>query len=276
MGSREKHDRREVRPLEHRRLTALEMGGRFYHHLPDHYNLLTSILQGFALANGGLAIWYWIQHYPEQGNVNPLLALYLLTSILAVLQIYLATTIGMVFASWSPTWLDTGPIFIVGLLEFLMFSVLQSGDTQLSTVVWFGLFALFTLFAVMAISHVRARIDPKAQYDAAGQTLAAWYLGRLDSDRRSAGIGAAIAGLTLIVLVGLQVLNADHIWRTVSSYAGGGGALLIMVAALHNQDRDRRNLGRMLGRPVPQSWTESLQSSLARRRVQGRSRVREN
>jgi len=54
MGSRDKHDRREVQPLENRRLTALEMGDRFYHHLPDHYNLLTSILQGFALANGGL------------------------------------------------------------------------------------------------------------------------------------------------------------------------------------------------------------------------------
>jgi hypothetical protein len=175
-----------------------ELKVRLRAHLPSSYVLMISIVKGIALGNGGLAVAHYVAQTPNL-DVDLTAAGMIGVSLAAVVVTYNGTLVGNLLTSWAPSWVDTTLPVLIGLLEFLMFSIAQLGTGRLVLEKWVAALMLWALLVAILLWQIRGRVPAETGDDPTSK-LYRWYRGTLGIDIRMVLAFLAIAAGFFIAL----------------------------------------------------------------------------
>ncbi len=214
--------------------------GRVDAHLPSAYLLIISIVKGVVLGKGGLALAHYVAAAPRL-DVDIIAAGMIGVTLAGVLVTYNGTLVGSVLASWPPSWVDTTLPLLIGLLEFVMFSITQIGTDRVVVEKWAVTFMIWAIAVAFLLWQVHYRV-PKKLDGPVGQ-LYRWYAGTLRADRFGAetrktdlfGVGVQFV-LAAIIFV-FAILTNEEWWPLRAVTLGVMFLLLIYANGRHETTR---------------------------------------
>jgi hypothetical protein len=208
-------------------------------HLPGTYLLIVSIVKGVAIGNAGVALGHYLTG-PPSIEVVVTGAGMITVSLMAITVTYNATVSGSLLASWRPSWVDTLMPMLIGLLEFLMFTVAQSGTSSRVVAKWSGILVVWGLMAAFVIWHIRRRLPVSSdkvsqgmEHDDGVQDLYIWYRSALGGDLAGASTFSVLAGALFVVASGL----GESPWWIRATLTGILLAFLAWANVVHERNR---------------------------------------
>ena len=163
------------------------------------YSYIYGITKNVALGIGALVV---ITFFREPSTFVPRLSFWL-ASIAAVVVTHATAARGVVLSSFRYTWLDVVVPLTMGLLECLLFAVLQpTKDVPQLWLFWYFLLTAHMLLAVALVLN-RLHVTKAEDFDRDLQPLAAMYKSWLRSDAKGAAGCATAVGVIALVM---------HLW----------------------------------------------------------------
>lgn len=173
-------------------LTVSEIKDRIGKHTSIHYLTIYTVMKGVTLANAA----YTLNIIFNAGLVKWQLIPFWLASFTAVILTYDATMVGLLIMAWLPRWQDIIFPFILVVIEFLLFSVLQS---DLTLKYWPLMVAIFCANASAVLWNVVTQVRVE-HYEARLSKLVQEFIRWMKRDRRNS-LALAIFWLTIFLIM---------------------------------------------------------------------------
>jgi hypothetical protein len=150
------------------KLTGEELQKRLQTTLKDTYTFIYSVMKGATVANA-----FFVLHsfFVKEEPFSWILILFWLTSFLAVIVTFLATSVGTLIANFPLDWRDSVFPFVLATFEFLSFSVLQQ-NTAINY--WYFLFSAYMAVTAVIIYNAAIRIKTIYYHEDLHRHVADW------------------------------------------------------------------------------------------------------
>lgn len=163
-------------------------------------------------------------------------------AMIGMVMTYQANSLGSVLMFWMPTWRDVLPSFMIGIVEFCLFTILiqtpSASHPPDKVLFWFGTFAFYALIGGSIASYAATQI-PTVSYEPRLTKLMHEYAIRQRNHGRGALIFFALWGCITLTLIYVEESQAVTLILCLL-------AILNMCYALHLQESDIRWAGRVL------------------------------
>ena len=235
---------------------------RLENHFSSHYQLIVAIFKGVTLFNGVVALQAILSTHdgPSDLRWKWVALAFWVASFASIILTYDAILVATLIVTQEPNALDIVLPFIIGLMEFMQFSVLQpltaeagvvpSVAQQLEHLTWWPLtHALLATTASLVMMNTQRQLTANlGRLPGDMQVLFRSYKRGLRVDQAFVAVNAAILYLAFVALrnglPGAERLESLPDLATLREYQGliGVTTLVGMAVGIRNQERARRHI----------------------------------